>query len=94
MSSHLSDFSDLRPKAGTIHIADGTILSVDGIGTIPVLLRLPDGTVKATKFTDALYRRGLKNTRLFSWCQVRYRFRLTAQGDDIFVYTRDQKLVM
>ncbi|KAK4084477.1 uncharacterized protein Triagg1_957 [Trichoderma aggressivum f. europaeum] len=94
MSGHESDFIEIRPRTGTISIANGTKLAVDGIGTILMLLRLPDGTVVDTVFTDALYSRGLQNTRLFSWCQVRHRFQMSAHGNDIFVHKRDGKLVM
>lgn len=55
MSGHHTDFFDLKPRTGTISIAGGAKLPVEGICAVRVLLRLPDGATQPTIFTDVLY---------------------------------------
>lgn len=94
MSGHQSDFVDLRPRTGTISIAGGAKLPVEGIGSIRLMLKLPDGGTQPAIFTDVLYSRHLLGTRLFSWSHVRHNFQLNGQGNDIHIRSRGGKCVM
>lgn len=62
--------------------------------SVHVLFWLPDGAAQPTIFTDVLYSRYLINTRLFGWCQIRHKFYLTGQNNDILVHTKGGECTM
>ena len=66
MSGNADDFHELKPKRGTIHVAGGLQIPVEGIGTVYFRAKLPNGSTKETKLTNVLYSRHLRSTRLFS----------------------------
>lgn len=70
MSGCVDDFTTLQPQTGTITVAGGNRLSVEGIGTVELLLRLPDGSTSKCELSNVLYSLQLKSTRLFSWTTV------------------------
>jgi hypothetical protein len=86
MSGNADDFFDLKPKRGTIHVAGGLQIPVEGMGTVYFRAKLPDGSTKETKLTNVLYSRHLRSTRLFSWTYVRSMgCSIWGKGDDLFL---------
>ena len=81
MSGFIDDFSTMAPHRGTITIAGGHKIPIEGTGTVILLARLPDGATRRTELTNVLYSRELQSTRLFSWPYVRAKgFTLTGKG--------------
>ncbi|KAL2395076.1 Retrovirus-related Pol polyprotein from transposon TNT 1-94 [Exophiala dermatitidis] len=95
MSGYAEDFMTLAPQKGTITIAGGHKLPIEGMGTVCLRVLLPSGATKDTKLTNVIYSRFLKGTRLFSWphiCQMGYT--MTGKGNDVFVNSEDGECVL
>lgn len=85
MSGCLDDFVELRESKGTITIAGGNRLPIQGVGTVRLRCCLPDGSTKIAELTNTLYSSELYLTRLFSWTSVRSRYELHAAHNDLFL---------
>ncbi|KAF2690362.1 hypothetical protein K458DRAFT_439359 [Lentithecium fluviatile CBS 122367] len=87
MSGCADDFISLLPKTmGTITVAGGIKLPIQGTGTVRIRLRLPDDSTTIAELTNVLYSSELYNTRLFSWSYVRqHGYELRALRDDLYL---------
>lgn len=85
MSGNIEDFTSLQPRNGTITVAGGTRLAINGVGDVTIRTVMPDNTTRTATITDVIYSRALNATRLFSWSQIRHRYKMTAKGNDLFL---------
>jgi len=84
MSGCITGFVTLSPRQGTITVAGGIKLPIQGVGTIRIHCRLPDASTCVVKLKNSLYSSELCNTRLFSWAYVRRMgYTLNAYHDDL-----------
>ncbi|KAF2676307.1 hypothetical protein K458DRAFT_262437, partial [Lentithecium fluviatile CBS 122367] len=87
MSGCVDDFVSLSPKTeGTITVAGGIKLPIQGVGTIRIRCRLPNDSTTIAELTNVLYSSELYNTRLFSWSYVReHGYKLHAAREDLYL---------
>jgi hypothetical protein len=84
MSGSLDDFVSIQPGRGSIEVAGGIKLPIQGVGTIRLRCKLPNGSTQPSELTKVLYSEELRGTRLFSWTYVRKQgYQLTAIADDL-----------
>ena len=86
MSGSIDDFSSVQPRSGTITVAGDLRLPIEGVGTVRLRCRLPDGSTVISELTNVLYSRELKSTKLFSWPYVRHKgYTMEGKGDDMYL---------
>lgn len=85
MSGQADDFVELTPRTGTITIANGHAIAVEGVGTVELTLKLPDGATRVSRLSNVLFSRHLKQTRLFSWTTIRKNYVMDAKDDNIYL---------
>lgn len=86
MSGQHGDFITLQPRKGTITVAGGAKLLVDGVGTVELTTTLSDRSTKKSILTNVIYSRQLGKTRLFSWTTVRHKYQIQGSGNDIHLH--------
>jgi len=86
MTGCIDDFMEIKKAKGNITVAGRTRLTLEGIGTVHLTARLPDGSTKNCILTNDLFSRQLNSTRLFSWTYVsRLGYLMEAKGNEIQV---------
>ncbi|KAH3957096.1 hypothetical protein HBH51_231200 [Parastagonospora nodorum] len=95
MTGCADDFVSLSPKQGTITVAGGIKLPIDGVGLVRLRCRMPDRSTKIVELTNVLYSSELYGTRLFSWSYVRHHHNLELHGKANNIYlTRNGATVL
>lgn len=85
MSGQHEDFINLQPRSGTITVAGGAKLPVEGVGSVELTLMLPDHSTKKSILSDVIYSSHLGKTKLFSWTTVRNNYKIQGKGNDIML---------
>lgn len=93
MSGQHGDFINLQPRKGTITVAGGAKLLVEGVGTVELTTMLSDRSTKKSTLTNVIYGRQLGQTRLFSWTTVRNKFQIQGAGNDIFLTSEGREVL-
>ena len=90
MSGVPDDFVNISPCQGEINIAGGLKIPIEGIGTVRLRSRLPNGSIQISEMTNVLHSRELRDTRLFSWPYVRKKgWSIQGKGDNIYLLRAD-----
>lgn len=93
MTGSVDDFSDLRPQTGTISIAGGLKLPIQGQGTVRLRCLLQDGSTCIAELTNVLYSSELRGTRLFSWPYVRHQGELHGKGNHMAIHVNGRQVL-